>query len=34
MEGGTNKYGFNLATIIIILLLLFLIWCACFRHWG
>jgi len=29
-----NNQGFNLANIIIILLLLFLIWCACFRHWG
>jgi hypothetical protein len=33
MEGG-NKYGFNLATILIILLLIFLIWCSCFRHYG
>lgn len=29
-----SKQGFNLANIIIILLLLFLIWCTCFRHWG
>jgi hypothetical protein len=31
MEG--NRHGFNLANILIILLLLFLIWCTCFRHW-
>jgi len=29
-----NKQGFNLANIIIILLLIFLLWCVCFRHWG
>ena len=31
---GQNRHGFNLANILIILLLIFLIWCACFRHWG